>query len=101
MDNYVEYILDSLPSQHSLFDELQRSGLHCEWRVGDSDAQGKYIKGYLENGMEIAVWLGESPATIVVNSRRKVEGKGPSVEEVKNLIISVTEKLGFQIEQKI
>ena len=38
-----------------------------KWHRGDSDAQGPYISGMNSDDVQIKLWLGESPMSIVVS----------------------------------
>lgn len=83
MNTLLEFIVTPVPEQEILFSALKTSIPEADWRMGDSDAQGAYIKGYCQNGIDISIWLGENPADITVNARRF---EGDPTEEVRSII---------------
>jgi hypothetical protein len=61
MPDYLEFQVLGTIDQHILIDTLRKAFPLVEWRSGDSDAQGRYIRGYDLSGVDIAFWLDDKP----------------------------------------
>jgi len=65
---FLEYVIEGR-SPLDVYGALQVAFPDIDWRRGDSDAQGLYIKGYHHSGLDIAFWLGERPDTLTIDAR--------------------------------
>lgn len=70
MVDYLELQLQGAPDQRMLVDALKKGLPSIEWRPGDSDTQGRYIKGYHPAGADFAFWLDDGPAVLTLDYRR-------------------------------
>lgn len=70
MVDYLKLQLQGAPDQRMLVDALKNSLPLIGWRSGDSDAQGRYIKGYHPAGAAFAFWLDDGPALLTLDYRR-------------------------------
>lgn len=70
MNDYLEFEILNSPNQLDLISALRIIMPNTIWRSGDSDSQGKYIKAYFDNGIDLAIWLEDSPDQLIINTRR-------------------------------
>ena len=100
MGNYFEFSLKNLVNQEILLDKLHKEMSNIIWRPGDSDYQGKYIKGYHESGADFALWLDDYPAYFVGDLRGVAPEALQAGQKLVHAICDLLARLGIAIHNE-
>ena len=91
MKDFILYDIKSELNQSDIYSKLLVLFPDYDWRLGDSDSQGKYISGRDKNNIDIEIWLGDTPIGMTVCFRGVWENSN-NREEEKQKIINLLEK---------
>jgi hypothetical protein len=95
MSDYLEFQVHGALDQGNLVDTLRSEFPSVEWRSGDSDAQGRYIKGYDPTGADLALWLDDAPVVLTLDYRRVPCERRGQVAASEQKITSLLARLGL------
>ena len=96
MGKFSEFKINGRVEPETLFEKLKHGLPTFQWRMGDSDAAGPYIKGYHPDNTDVAIWLGEVPYDLTINSRRSTI-EAAQIEGLETKLLSLLAALNLQM----